>query len=168
MEILRRNGTTGYASDRDSKITSFNDTVRAGSVMFDIKELGTGNFENNTTVGKSTILKSDKANHVNAKNNVAYADPSARLNAEHKYNVGDWFDFLEDHEEAIISKKPEQAERIVNNLQVRLHGEWKSLPKNKRLANESELKGAIVELKGSTFNEHYRDWPPNFIERPCD
>jgi hypothetical protein len=167
---ISENGTTALGFGSASRVTGINNTARSGAAMIDVGHLGTGNFDNNTTVGNSELLKADSADEVSVTNNTAYADPNARpgVPAIRPYNVGDWFDFLDDYEGFTGEKEEAKAESEVNHLRERLTLEWKSLPTEQRLANRKELEEVLTAIKGVNFNAHYRDWPPSFVTRPCN
>jgi hypothetical protein len=167
---IYENGQTGLESSELGKITGTNNSARNGSAMFDVKQVGTANFDNSTTVGDAEILKADKVDKLTATNNRAYAGPRAMPAPEssHAFNVGDWFDFMEDYEQYIVNKDAAKAEAEIKRLRERLASEWDSLPPQRRLTNQKELEEVLAAMNGNSFNVHYRDWPPSFVPRPCN
>ena len=141
-------------------------TARSGSAMFDVKKLGTANFENSTTLGNSTMLKSDQVDKLNVKNSTAYGDGALPPPVAHSFDVANWFEFLETHEDFVAEGKDNSA--MERNLRQTLEAQWRSLSPAKRNANRRELEKVLTDLKGTTFSSHYRDWPPSFVERPCN
>lgn len=160
------NGQTANESSAQSKITSANDTARNGGAMFDVKHVGTADFDHSTTVGNAEILKSDKVDKLKATNSLAL--PSLQPSMAHAFNVGDWFDFLEDYEQSVVDKNAARAIDQIKHLRERLTLEWGWLPEPQRKANQKELETVLAAIKGVPFNPHYRDWPPTFVDRPCD
>jgi pimeloyl-ACP methyl ester carboxylesterase len=164
---IAENGQTAYQANAGRKLTSMNDAARDGSAMFEVKKLGMGDFENSTTTGNGKILKSDSVDHLTAKNNIAYGDSKTiPSSSHHSFNVGDWFDFLENYEQLVVDHNG--TDTLEKKLHETLETEWAPIPQAERSANRKELERVLSDLRGRTFNAHYRDWPPTFVERPCD
>jgi hypothetical protein len=161
------------ASDSPSGIVATNNlmTGSPNTAMFDVKELGVGCFDNNTSVGMG-ILKSDKAIALGGKDNLSYADASARptlpAGSNRSYNFGNWLDFLEDFD-------PKKASEQLTQLKVRLESDWKSLPSENQRAYEQEFTALADKLGHTTSGElwsvteplRHKEHVPSFVRMPC-
>jgi hypothetical protein len=169
---ISNNGVSAFGSQGEvQKMTSDTNTNNNGSAMIDVKELGTGSFDHDTTVGNASLLRADKAQQVSVTNSTAYGStayggPSNPV-SDPTFTVGDWFEFLEDYEQSVVDKQVEHSEAIARALRNRLETDWQTLPVNKRQANSKELDTVLKSIAGRSFNPNYRDWPPTFVSRPC-
>lgn len=165
---ITENGQTGFETSAPlPKITSVDDSARNDSAMVDAKRVGSAHLEGDTTEGNGQILKADTIDKVTIAHSHASGD-AVKSAIAHVYNVEDWFEFLEEYEQDVVDKQDAKANAAIYKLRKTLTLAWQSLPARQRQANEKELETALTAIKGKGFNPHYRDWPPTFVDRPCD
>jgi hypothetical protein len=161
------NGQTIQASGSPSDVTVVNNEARNGAVMFDVRQLGAGCFDNDTTVGNAGMLRADKVDSLSVTNSVAYSDPNARPAAVgngRSFNYGEWLDFLD-----TANRKDEKALASIEELRYRLETQWRELPADQQRKNKNELETVLGKLTagGWDTNAFYRNHAPNFVRMPC-
>jgi hypothetical protein len=150
------------------KVTSSNDTSRSGGAMVEAEKVGKADLQHNTAKDGGKILKAGAIDTLKMSDNHAEGNSPPPTTDKHPFNVGDWFDFLGDYENSVVNKNAAKEESAITHLRDKLEADWQPLPKGDREDNEKELETALAAIKGQGFNPHYRDWPPTFVERPCD